>query len=109
MGLQLTLNDLMEVFARRGRNLEKTFNTLHTKLTRKDELPPERFQVEEVKIGPYKGFKVDITKFNKMLDEFYEFWEWDKETGLQTRSSLEKIGMEEVADRLAKHGKLIED
>jgi len=109
MGLQLTLNDLMEVFARRGRNLEKAFNTLHTKLSRKDELPPERFQVEEVQTGPYKGFKVDITKFNKMLDEFYEFWKWDKETGLQTRSSLENIGLKEVADRLAKHGKLIED
>lgn len=109
MGLNLEEEDLMDYFAKRGKNLEKAFNSLHTNFGREDDLPPKRFQEEEVQSGPYKGFKADRDKFNQMLDEFYEFWEWDKETGLQRRSSLERIGLKEVADKLSKYGKLIED
>lgn len=109
MGINLSIDDLMENFAKIGRNLEKAFNTLHTNLRREDDLPPKRFQEEEVQSGPYKGFKVDKEKFNQMLDEFYNYWGWDKVTGLQTRSSLEKIGLKDIADKLSKYGKLIED
>ena len=72
-----------------------------------DDLPPKRFQEEPVKSGPYKGFKADREKYNQMLNEFYEFWEWDKSTGLQTRKTLESIGLGKVADKLARYGKLV--
>jgi len=84
MGINLTEEEIMNHYAVLGRNLEKVFNAMHTKLSRENDLPPKRFRDEEVKSGPYKGFKVDEDKYNEMLNEFYELWGWDKETGLQT-------------------------
>ena len=60
-----------------------------------------------MKSGPYKGFKIDEKKYNKMLDEFYELWGWNKKTGMQTRICLEKLGLKDITNKLAKQGKLI--
>ena len=105
LGLDVTEKDLMDHYAAVGRNLEKAFNTLHTDLSREDDLPPKRFRQEEIKTGPYKGFKADEEKYNELLDEFYELWGWDKKTGMQTREGLEKIGLKDVADKLSRQGK----
>ena len=107
MGLNLNEEELMEHYAVIGRNLEKAFNTLHTNLSREDDMPPKRFQEEEVKTGPYKGFKIEKNKYNEMLDEFYELWGWDKKTGMQTRTGLKKLGLKDIAKKLAKQGKII--
>jgi aldehyde:ferredoxin oxidoreductase len=106
MGLDLSEEDLMEHFACIGRNLEKAFNALHTDLTRKDDLPPKRFRDEPVKSGPYKGLRADEGEYEEMLDEYYEMWGWDRRTGLQTRRELERLGLHDIADRLAAIGKL---
>lgn len=108
MGLDLTEEELMNQYAAIGRNLEKAFNTLHTDMSRKDDLPPRRFREEEVKSGPYKGAKIEEERYNEMLDEFYELWGWDKETGMQTRTGLERLGLKDVADKIARQGKLID-
>ena len=105
LGPNVTEKDLMDHYAAVGRNLEKAFNTLHTDLSREDDLPPKRFRQEEIKTGPYKGFKADEEKYNELLDEFYELWGWDKKTGMQTREGLEKIGLKDVADKLSRQGK----
>ena len=109
MGLNLNEEELMEHFAAIGRNLEKAFNTLHTNMSREDDLPPKRFREEEVKSGPYKGFKINEDKYNEMLDEFYELWGWDKKTGMQTRTGLEKLGLKGIAEKLAKKDKLADN
>lgn len=108
MGLNLTEEELMNHYALLGRNLEKAFNSLHTNLSREDDLPPKRFMEEEVKSGPYKGFKADKDKYNEMLDDLYELWEWDRKTGMQTRTGLERLGLKDIADRLAQHDKLVD-
>jgi len=108
MGLNLTEEEMMDHYALLGRNLEKAFNTLHTDLSREDDLPPKRFREEEVKSGPFKGFKADEDKFNEMLDELYGLWGWDRNTGMQTRSGLERLGLKEIADKLARQGKLVD-
>jgi aldehyde:ferredoxin oxidoreductase len=108
MGLDLKEEELMDHYAAIGRNLEKAFNTLHTNMSREDDLPPKRFREEEVKSGPYKGFKINEDKYNEMLDEFYELWGWDKKTGMQTRTGLEKLGLKGIAEKLAEQGKLID-
>ena len=107
MGLNLTSDDLMNYYAPIGRNLEKAFNALHTNMSRQDDLPPKRFREEGVKSGPYKGVKIDENKYNKMLDEFYELWGWDKKTGMQTWTSLEKLDMKNIAKKLFKKDKLV--
>jgi len=43
-----------------------------------------------------------------MLDEFYTLWGWDKKTGMQTRSGLEKLGLKDLAEKLSKCGKLVD-
>ncbi|MBA7562038.1 hypothetical protein ES695_16340 [Candidatus Atribacteria bacterium 1244-E10-H5-B2] len=108
MGLNLTEEELMDHYAVIGRNLEKAFNALHTNMSRKDDIPPKRFIKEQVKSGPYQGFKIDEDKYNHMLDEFYELWGWDKKTGMQTRTGLEKLGLKGIAEKLAEQGKLID-
>ncbi len=108
IGLDLREKDLMEYFAPIGRNLEKAFNSLHTDLSRQDDLPPLRFIQEEVMTGPYKGSKIDLSLYNEMLDEYYRFWEWDEQTGLQTRSGLQKLGLNGIAELLSLKNKLIE-
>mgnify|MGYP001028753349 CR=1 FL=1 len=108
MGLDLTEEEIMNHYAVVGRNLEKAFNALHTNLCREDDLPPKRFRKEKVKSGPYKGFKADEDKYNEMLDEFYEYWGWDKKIGMQTRTGLRKLGLEDIAEKLARQGKLID-
>jgi aldehyde:ferredoxin oxidoreductase len=109
MGLNLNEEELMEHFAAIGRNLEKAFNTLHTNMSREDDIPPKRFIKEQVKSGPYQGFKIDEDKYNHMLDEFYELWGWDKKTGMQTRAGLEKLGLKGIAEKLAKQNKLADN
>jgi len=109
MGLNLNEEELMEHFAAIGRNLEKAFNTLHTNMSREDDIPPKRFIKEQVKSGPYQGFKIDEDKYNHMLDEFYELWGWDKKTGMQTRAGLEKLGLKGIAEKLAKQDKLADN
>lgn len=108
MGFDLSEEDLMDRYARIGRNLEKAFNSLHTDMKREDDLPPKRFRKEGVKSGPYKGFKADEEPFLQMLGEFYRYWGWDSETGMQTRSCLERLGLGEVADQLQKQNKLVD-
>ena len=109
MGLNLTEEELMDHYAVIGRNFEKAFNALHTNMSREDDLPPKRFREEEVKSGPYKGFKIEENKYNEMLDEFYELWGWDKKTGMQTRTGLEKLGLGDIAEKLAKQNKLADN
>ena len=99
MGIHVTKEELMNYYAVLGRNLEKAFNELHTNLSRQDDLPPKRFREEEVKTGPYKGFKADEDRYNEMLDEFYELWAWDKKTGRLTNTGLEQIGLAEGAEK----------
>jgi aldehyde:ferredoxin oxidoreductase len=90
----------MDHFSAVGRNLEKAFNTLHTDLAREDDLPPRRFQKEHVKSGPYQGSRADVAQFEEMLDEFYALSDWNEKTGMQTRAGLEKLGLQDIADKL---------
>ena len=108
MGIEVTEERLMNHFAPVGRNLEKAFNTLHTDMRREDDLPPPRFMENPVKTGPYKGEIVDEARYHKMLDEFYDLWGWDRKTGLQTKTCLKNLSLDDVAQKLADERKLIE-
>ncbi|MBW2148744.1 MAG: aldehyde ferredoxin oxidoreductase family protein [Deltaproteobacteria bacterium] len=106
MGIDVVEEELMMI-GRRSINLEKAFNALHTGFDRKDDYPPGRFWKEPITSGPFAGVKCDREKWDEMLDRFYELQGWDKRTGLQTKKVLTELGMEDVAQRLEKAGKLI--
>ncbi len=105
LGTDLGEAELMHL-ARRSRALEKSFNGLHTDMGREDDLPPRRYREEPVKSGPFKGHRCEPDRWGRMLDDFYEIQGWDRTTGLQKRSTLAGLGMEDVAARLAAAGKL---
>ena len=107
LGTNLTEEEFM-LLGQKSYNLEKAFNTLHVGFTRKDDLPHRRFFEDPIQSGPHKGEKLDINKYNLMLDKFYELHGWDIKTGWQTRESLENLGLNDVAEKLAKVGRLIE-
>ena len=87
-------------------NLEKAFNLRHTSFDRKDDLPTPRDLAEPIPSGNLAGWKMDVDKFNQMLDEYYDLHGWDRETSFPTRKTLGYLGLETVADDLEKIGKL---
>jgi aldehyde:ferredoxin oxidoreductase len=51
-----------------------------------------------------KGAVVDINKFERMKDEYYELRKWDVATGLQTRETMDRLALKEVAQELEQRG-----
>ena len=93
---------------RRIHNLEKAFNTLHAGFRRKDDLPPPRLVAEPIATGRFAGERLDLERWQRMLDEYYALHGWDRETGWQTGDGLGRLGMAAVAWRLREAGRLVE-
>lgn len=85
-------------------NMEKAFNTVHAGFSRSDDVLPDRIVNDPLTEGPYKGEYFDPVRFEKMLNEYYAFYKWDKDSGLQRQSTLKEKGFPEVAHFLYKHG-----
>jgi len=54
-------------------DVEKALNLRFTDFNRKDDLPTKRDLEEPIKTGNLAGWKMDKAKYNKMLDEYYDF------------------------------------
>ena len=50
------------------------------------------------------GMVVDRAEFERMKDEYYQLRGWDVATGLQTRTKLEELGLQEIAQGLEQRG-----
>jgi aldehyde:ferredoxin oxidoreductase len=105
-GMELPAEKFMQI-GRQVHNVEKAFNTLHAGFTRKDDHPPKRYWNDPVKSGPHKGERIDHDAWEKMLDDYYALHGWEKQTGWQTASTLETIGLKEVAEKLKAAGRLM--
>jgi len=104
-GDKILLDDFKKI-AIRQLNLEKAFNLKHTNFDRKDDLPTLRDIQESIPTGSLAGWKMDIEKYNKMLDEYYEIHGWDKCTSSPIEKTLVDLGLTEVVVDLKKIGKL---
>ncbi len=91
-GKNLRAEELLEA-GEKLQNLERVFNYLHAGFDRKDDMPPEKLVRIPVHDGPYKGERLDIEKWNRMLDEYYGAHNWDVATGLPTEECLEHSGL----------------
>lgn len=74
-------------------------------ITRKDDALPKRF-TEPLPEGPYKGEAFPRKVLEKMLDYYYEFRGWSKETGIPAREKLEELELGYVANELGNLGVL---
>jgi len=104
-GWKLKGKDLLTV-GERICNVEKAFNVRECGFTRKDDMLPSRF-FEPITGGPLEGARIERAKFETMLDEYYTEHNWDVVTGLQTRSALASLGLDSIADDLARTGRLV--
>jgi len=85
-------------------NLERIFNYLYAGFDRKDDYPPEKLMTIPVHAGNYKGEKLELDKWDQMLNEYYTFHQWDKETGIPTKETLIKLGLTDVIEKLKVNG-----
>ena len=93
-GMKLTSEEIKEI-GERIYTVERMFNHREAGFDRKDDRLPERYFAEAVPGGLpiIKGTKMDKKKWEKMLDEYYEFHGWDK-NGLPTKGGLKKLGLD---------------
>ena len=74
-------------------NLARAFN-IREGLTRADDTLPKRLLEEPLPEGLAKGHRIE--HLAEMLDAYYEFRGWDKETGKPTPGKLRELGLEEI-------------
>jgi len=96
---------LMEA-GRRIVTLEKAYN-VRCGATRNDDRLPWRLMNEDAE-DRYGGQFMANTQeeLDIMLDEYYRLHDWDLKTSWPTRKTLEKLGLNFVAEELGKKGKL---
>jgi aldehyde:ferredoxin oxidoreductase len=58
-----------------------------------------RWFKEPLTEGPLKGSKLDLEKYNTMLDAYYQKRDWNK-NGIPTKTALERLGLDDVASQL---------
>ncbi|MHA2009175.1 MAG: aldehyde ferredoxin oxidoreductase family protein [Promethearchaeota archaeon] len=80
-------------FAKMGErlyNLARVYN-MREGLTRADDTLPPRLLQEPLPEGPGQGQTVNL---DPLLDAYYEYRKWDKETGKPTKEKLKELGLE---------------
>jgi len=107
-GLEMTWKDL-NIIADRIYTLIRAFwvREFGKNWTREMDVPPARWFEEPLTKGPLKGAKLDRVKYDVMLRMYYRKRGWD-ERGIPTKTTLKKLGLEDVAKKLKKRVKLFE-
>lgn len=102
-GKEVSLEELFTL-GEKIQNLERVFNLLHAGFERKDDMPPQKLLQIPVSSGRFKGEKLDVDHWNRMLDEYYALHQWDKETGRPTRQRLMELDLEIAVEKLDRQG-----
>ncbi len=90
-----TAKSMLEM-AEKASDIERSFN-VREGIRRSNDILPKRLLEEKVPTGSSKD---SIVNLSVMLDEFYAACGWDIETGIPTRTKLEKEGLGFIADDL---------
>ncbi|MGQ4911465.1 MAG: aldehyde ferredoxin oxidoreductase C-terminal domain-containing protein, partial [Candidatus Thorarchaeota archaeon] len=91
-GLKFTVKELQEI-GERVVNLNRLYNA-RCGVTRKDDRLPDRLTKEKAPLGPSAG---EVVELDQMLDEYYQERGWDLKTGLPTRETLARLGLNDDA------------
>lgn len=105
-GLTLTMEDLHPV-ADRIYNLARAFwvREFGQNWSSNMDMVPNRWFTEPLTRGPLKGAKLDKVKYETMLQMYYEKRGWDNR-GIPTKSTLNKLGLPDVAQQLSQQVQL---
>ena len=93
--------ELLQV-GERSFNLTRAFNAREG-FTRKDDTLPKRV-MKPLPEGFLKGEAYPPNVLEKMLDLYYDYRGWDRKRGWPKKETLEKLGLEGVAEDLSKRG-----
>lgn len=96
-GMEMNGREL-EIIGERVFNVEKAFN-IREGLRRDGDTLPQRWFLEKVPDGPAAGEHIELDKFQKMLDEYYEFRGWDSD-GVPTEKKLEELDLTDITAEL---------
>ncbi|MFC1920445.1 aldehyde ferredoxin oxidoreductase family protein [Chloroflexota bacterium] len=99
-GIDTTPEDIMEA-GERVFNLFKAYNARDGQ-SRIDDNMADRFYDEPVPDGPREGATLSRATIDGVLDEYYNVRGWDKKMGVPTREKLSELGLDDIADDLAK-------
>jgi aldehyde:ferredoxin oxidoreductase len=72
------------------------------------DFPPKRFYTDPIPSGPNQGYYIPREKLEQLLDWYYAERGWDAD-GLPTRSTLARLELDDVADRLAAENVLLSE
>jgi len=105
-GQDMSMNDLYTI-ADRVFNLTRAFwiREYGDRWNRSMDAPPARWFDHPLTKGPLKGTKLDRTKYDAMLQLYYDRRGWDKR-GIPTKKTLTRLGLQEVAQELSKRVEL---
>ncbi|MEM1562487.1 MAG: aldehyde ferredoxin oxidoreductase family protein [Candidatus Bathyarchaeia archaeon] len=102
-GIEIPLEELLYNVADRIYALTRAFwvREFGQAWSRLMDYPPKRWFKEPLTKGPYKGFTLDATKFDALLNIYYEKRGWDSR-GIPRLTTLERLGLKDVAQQLSK-------
>ena len=104
-GISFTIEEL-EQCAERVRIIQRSFNHM-LGLDRKDDYPPQHTFESPMKLnlqGQEIPLLLEKQKYDEVLTEFYRLAGYDEKTGMPTRATLKKLGLNNVARDLKKRG-----
>jgi len=92
----------LRLIAERIVNLKRCFN-LREGVGKESEVLPKRFTEEAMPTGPSKG---QVCNLEPMLREYYMYRGWDYRSGLPYEETLERLGLDYVANTLKRRYRL---
>jgi aldehyde:ferredoxin oxidoreductase len=96
-GWDVTMDELLAVGERRL-NMMRAFNAREG-ISRDQDKLPEKFFLKPLEEGPTEGWKVDKTEFENALTEYYRQCGWDEKSGIPTRDTLTRLGLDWVMNK----------
>ena len=102
-GVEMTFGDIFTI-ADRIYALNRAFwvREFEEQWSSSMDVVPARWFNEPLTKGPFKGAKLDRTKYETMLQMYYKKRGWDTR-GITTKATLTKLGLADVATELSKH------
>jgi aldehyde:ferredoxin oxidoreductase len=95
-GMELKEEELVRVEEKLV-HLERCFD-VREGIRRENDTLPRRFFTQKVDSGKYKGAVINEEKFERMKDFYYQKRGWEIKTGIPTRKTLERMGLDGIAD-----------
>ncbi len=98
-GISMSLDDFMALGDRIYAQIRAFWIREYGSWDRRYDQPPAKWFEKPLTKGPLKGAKLDYTRYQGLLDHYYDLRGWDTR-GIPRRGTLRRLGLEDVAEEL---------